>query len=167
MGAIWSSRNRLRTISSSCSSIRCKLIKTSSLGTALREVHLRKKTRVYQITLHSLPKIELSTNKMKIEMRFKSTTNKFSCGSSSTNSNRQCKWIKSNRTNNNTKQCRKCWMLNSTLKSKTCKSSTKCKCKCTTNSNSNHSYSMKLTKVWTYQPNHLFQPAMILFISKM
>jgi hypothetical protein len=58
-------------------------------------------------------------------------------------------------------------MLNSTLKSKTCKSSTKCKCKCTTNSNSNHSYSMKLTKVWTYQPNHLFQPAMILFISKM
>lgn len=99
-------------------------------------------------------------------MRFRSTRNNFLCGSRS-NYNRRCKCksIKSSRLNNNTKPLRKCGLLNSTLRSKTWKSSTKCKC--STNSSSNRSTSIKLTKVLTYQLNHSFLAPLFLISSKM
>jgi len=62
---------------------------------------------------------------MKRQMRFKSTRNNFLCGTR-TNSNRLCKCnsTRSKWLNNNTKQFKKCWLLNSTLRNKTWKSST-------------------------------------------
>ena len=97
--------------------------------TALRGVGWRNKTRAHKKTRNSLPKTEVITNQMKRQLRFRSTRNNFLCGTRS-NCNRlfKCKSTRSSWFNTNSKQFRKFWLLNSMLRNKRWKSSTKCKC---------------------------------------